>query len=169
VYDHATIGAWVLEELTLLRTAHEAGIPILGICFGGQALAAALGGSVSRAAEAEVGWYTIETDEPDLVGPGPWFQWHHDTFTPPPGARTFARTPAAPQAFVIGRSLGLQFHPELTSDTLQGWIDNGGADYLAEHGHDAEDMVRQTRAGDAAAAKRTHHLVDAFLDTVATA
>src|SRR6202044_1674646 len=46
VYDSATIGAWVGEELVFLRAAHDAGVPVLGICFGGQALAAALGGAV---------------------------------------------------------------------------------------------------------------------------
>ncbi len=168
VYDRATIGSWIGDELALLRTAHEAGVPVLGICFGGQALAEALGGAVFAAPETEVGWLAIESDDHGLVEPGPWFQWHSDMVTPPPGAVVHARTSVCPQVYTLGRSMGLQFHPELTGDGLQGWLDFGGDVYLAENGYDADAMMAQTRAGEAAAAARTHRLVDAFLDRVAT-
>lgn len=169
VYDEATIGAWILEELGVLRRAHEAGVPVLGICFGGQALASALGGAVERAPEPEIGWYDVDSDEPGLVEGGPWFQWHHDRWTPPPGARTLARTALAPQAFVLGRSLALQFHPELTVAQLQGWYGNGGRTYLDEHGHDADALMARTVAEAPAAAERSRRLVGRFLDQVAVA
>jgi GMP synthase-like glutamine amidotransferase len=168
VYDHATIGAWVLEELTFLRTAHEAGVPVLGICFGGQALAAALGGAVERAPEAEVGWIEIESDAPGLVDPGPWFQWHHDRWVAPPGAEVIARTPIAQQAYTIGRSMGVQFHPELTPEQLQGWLDNGGSTYLEAHGEDAGALLEVTERTASAAQARSRLLVDRFLDQVAS-
>jgi len=167
VYDTAAIGTWIGAELDFLRTAHEAGVPVLGICFGGQALAAALGGSVQPARGTEIGWYDIETDDAGLVGPGPWFQWHSDQFTPPPGARTFARTALGPQAYTVGRSLGLQFHPELTPEQLTSWLDNGGDAALAAHGIDRDALLRQTWETAAAAAARTHALVDAFLSSLA--
>jgi len=167
VYDVDTIGSWIGAELAFLRDAHEADVPIFGICFGGQALAAALGGSVQRGTEAEIGWYDVDSAEPDLVGPGPWFQWHYDSFTSPPGARTFAATPLGPQAYTIGRSLGLQFHPEITPDQLVAWLENGGDASLAEAGIDAAELVAQTTSTAAAAAARTHALVDAFLAQVA--
>ena len=170
VYDESTIGAWVLEEVGLLRRAHDAGVPVLGICFGGQALATALGGSVERAPEAEIGWYDLESDDPGLIEGGPWFQWHHDRWTPPPGARTLARTPLAPsQAFVLGRSLAVQFHPELTVTQLQGWFDNGGAAYLDEHGYDTAAVMARTVAEADSAADRSRRLVGRFLDQVAAA
>lgn len=169
VYDEATLGVWVLEEVALLRRAHDAGIPVLGICFGGQALATALGGAVERAPSPEIGWVSVVTDEPGLIEPGPWFQWHHDRWVTPPGARQVATTDLAPQAFVAGRSLGVQFHPELTSAQLTGWLDNGGATYLLSHGQDPDDLLARTRAEEADAATRTHRLVDRFLDLVATA
>ncbi len=168
VYDEPTIGAWILEELTFLRTAHEAGVPVLGICFGGQALASALGGGVERAPEAEVGWYEIASDEPDLVEPGPWFQWHHDRWIAPPGAQVVARTPVAQQAYTIGRSMGVQFHPELTPFQLQGWLDNGGAAYLEAHDVDADALLEHTVATAADAEARSRRLVDRFLDQVAS-
>src|SRR4051794_17197291 len=56
------IAGWVAGELALLRRAHEAGVPVLGICFGGQALAAALGGSVGVGPPAEDGRGARGTD-----------------------------------------------------------------------------------------------------------
>jgi GMP synthase-like glutamine amidotransferase len=61
----------VAAELVFLRDAIEHDVPVLGLCFGGQALAAALGGDVERAPTPELGWTEIETDEPELVPPGP--------------------------------------------------------------------------------------------------
>jgi GMP synthase-like glutamine amidotransferase len=169
VYDHALIGTWCLPELDLLRVAHEADVPILGICFGGQALATALGGSVEASPEIELGWHVVETDEPGLVEPGPWFQWHQDRWVAPEGVRTLARTRLADQAFVVGRSLAVQFHPELTPSMLAGWLANGGSDYLTAHGFDQEPLVEQTARDAAGAEARAHRLVDRFLDQVAWA
>jgi GMP synthase-like glutamine amidotransferase len=168
VYDDSTIGSWIADELAFLRSAHEFGVPVLGICFGGQALAAALGGGVELSLKPELGWTTIETDEPDLVEPGPWFQFHHDRWSLPPAARELARTEVASQAFVLGRSLGVQFHPEVTAATLQGWNDTGGAEYLAAHGVDVDDLMAQTRAEEDHARRRAERLVDRFLERVAT-
>lgn len=169
VYDEATIGAWVLEEIGLLRRAHDAGVPVLGICFGAQALATALGGTVERAPEPEIGWYVVESDDPGLVEPGPWFQWHHDRWTAPPSTRSFARTALAPQAFTHRRSMGVQFHPELVGTMLDGWLANGGAAYMLEHGIDPDAVVARTAREEPAAIVRSRRLVDRFLDQVASA
>jgi GMP synthase-like glutamine amidotransferase len=144
-------------------------VPFLGICFGGQMLATALGGSVAKAPEPEIGWRTVETNAPGLIDPGPWFQWHVDRFTVPDGVRTVARTSRASQAFAAGRSLGLQFHPELTSSVLTTWLGDGGDAELAAHGVDAEDLMTRTRAAEAEATVRAHELVRRFVRDVASA
>ena len=95
---------------------------MLGLCFGGQMLARVLGGEVSRGDIAEIGWLPVRTTDPELVPQGPWFQWHFDTFTTPPGATLIAESDVAPQAFVWGRSLGLQFHPEVTPEIMHDWV-----------------------------------------------
>ena len=165
----AAIASWVGPELAMLRAAVAADVPVLGICFGGQALAAALGGGVERAPAPEIGWVEISTDDAGLVPPGPWFQWHEDRWLAPPGAREIARTSVAPQAFVVGRSLAVQFHPELTPAQLDGWLAHGGEAYLAARGMDAGQLRSRTSAEARAAARRSRELVHAFLDRVATA
>ena len=167
VYDEATIGAWVGAEIAFLRAALAAGVPVLGICFGGQALAAALGGRVLPASEPEIGWRMVPTRLPDLFAPGPWFQWHSDRWELPPGVTAFARTPVAEQAFVAGRALGLQFHPELTPAMLDGWLANGGEAHLTALGINAGLLAEQTRLLAAAAARRAHLLVRRFVQQVA--
>jgi len=113
---------FVAREAELLRRAVDADVPVLGLCFGGQMLARVLGSEVFRSVDAEIGWLPVHTSDPDLVPEGPWFQWHFDTFTPPPDARIVAQSDAGPQAFVAGRSLGLQFHPEVTPEIMEDWV-----------------------------------------------
>ena len=169
VYDHARIGSWLDPELDLLRTACRRGIPVLGICFGGQALAVALGGTVAAAARPEIGWQEVETRAPELIEAGPGFEYHYDSGRPPPSARTLARTAAAPQAFMAGNSLGVQFHPEVTADVLQVWLDNGGEADLVKARISPAQLLDQTRAAEAGARVRAHRLVDVFLDVIAPA
>jgi GMP synthase-like glutamine amidotransferase len=166
-WDDACIGNWLSDEVRVIGDAVRAGKPVLGICFGAQVIARALGGDVSPAPVSEIGWTYIRSLEPELVSNGPWFQFHFDRFTVPPGARTVAENPAAPQAFVVGKTLGVQFHPELNSETLTEWFEWGGAGKVSEAGLNPEIMLQQTRDEEKAAEKRTYDLVDAFLTSVA--
>jgi GMP synthase-like glutamine amidotransferase len=179
VYDTATIGAWVGDEIEFTRTAIAAGVPVLGICFGGQLLATAVGGRVERAPSPEIGWTPISRTVPSpLIPPGPWFEWHYDRFLLPAGLPALATTGLGggehggagriSQAFTIGRSLGLQFHPEVTEAVLDAWLSEGGAEELATIGVDPARLLSETRAlaGDAAA--RAHELVRRFVTDVAT-
>jgi GMP synthase-like glutamine amidotransferase len=147
----------------MLCKAHEAGVPLLGICFGGQALAAALGGSVERAPRAEIGWVDVETDDASVVGPGPWFQFHYDRFLLPPGAVDVARNEVCSQAFTIGRSMGLQFHPEISVHELELWLGNGGDAEVRSQGLEPEALLEEMRREEPASFGRTRDLVDGFL------
>ncbi len=166
-WDDELIGNWLLPEIAWLREADELGVPVLGICFGGQLLARAHGGSVARAPKPEIGWTSIWTQEPQLVGPGPWFHWHYDRWQVPPGAREVARNAVASQAFVLRRNLAVQFHPELTAAGLQGWLENGGRAGAIADGQDPDILYQHTLAEGEDAARRAHGLVDAFIDQVA--
>jgi GMP synthase-like glutamine amidotransferase len=164
VYDHEAIGSWVPAELKMLHHAHDRQVPVLGICFGGQMLAAAHGGSVWRSQAPEVGWSSIDSDDESLVPSGIWFQWHYDQWELPEKAREVAHNENSSQAFVLGRNLAVQFHPEMTSEILASWLATGGAAEVDQLGIDSEVLVRETAKRDAANREKAHRLVDQFLD-----
>ena len=169
-YEDDRIGNWLLPELEKLKQAHNDGIPILGICFGGQLMARALGGSVARAPKAEVGWIEIESNDKTLIPTGPWFAYHWDRWMTPKGATEIAKTDVANQAFVMGRTLALQFHPEVDPEVLEAWLAmEGGCAEVEAEGVDVEQLRSQTKSIQPASDKRTYDLVDTFLRRVATA
>ena len=166
-WDDGCIGNWLTPELDWIRGAVTSGKPVLGICFGGQLIARALGGSVAPGPKCEIGWTSVWSERPDIVSNGPWFQFHYDRWSLPPGAVEIARNPVASQAFLTHNSLALQFHPELTAAALKDWLDWGGDKNVIADGQDPAVMLAQTAAMEAEATKRSYALVDAFLDKVA--
>jgi GMP synthase-like glutamine amidotransferase len=165
-YDDVGIGQWLTPELRWLSGAVAAGGAVLGICFGAQVLARALGGSVARSADPEIGWVRIDSDVPALIPAGPWFQWHYDSFTPPPGAVELARNAAAVQAYRVGRSLGVQFHPEVTTAGIKRWLDNGEATRAHPHVVDPAELLAESDRQAVAARGRADALVGGYLDRV---
>jgi GMP synthase-like glutamine amidotransferase len=165
-YDTATI-PWVTDEIGYARSLISLGVPTLGICFGGQVLATAVGGSVSRAPIPEVGWVSIASDEPALIDAGPWLQWHYDRFTLPAEVPVLARTAAANQAFAYGRALGVQFHPEVNEAVLESWLAVDNSAELAAAGVDVTALVDQARTLADGAAARAHGLVRRFVLDIA--
>ena len=129
-----------------------------------------LGGTVSRSPRAELGWYEIDSNDEDLISNGPWFQYHWDRFTIPPGATEIASNDLCPQAFVYGRTLGLQFHPEIDLHVLNLWLAmEGGCAEVESEGVVIDDLREQTRALEPESNQRGYDLVDQFLDRIATA
>lgn len=164
VYDEP-IAAWVEPLLDHLRDAVARDVPLLGICFGAQAMSAALGGVVTKGVASEFGWYSIDSNEPALCGP--WFEFHQDVFTVPEGATELGRTEMGPQAFSVGRSLAVQFHPEIDSEQLLRWYESGEEGRLQHAGFDTVAALEQTRHLESDARHRVGLLVDWFLTGVA--
>jgi GMP synthase-like glutamine amidotransferase len=157
---------YVPREARLMRRAVDAEIPILGLCYGGQLLARVLGGEVFRSDVAEIGWLPVRTTDAELVSEGPWFQWHFDCFTLPPGARLIAESDVGPQAFVSGRSLGLQFHPEVTPEIMADWVRVYRHELDAE-GVDPDAILADTAANAERNTAAAWQLLERFFDDVA--
>jgi GMP synthase-like glutamine amidotransferase len=156
---------WIEREKRLLQRAAEAEVPVLGICFGGQLLARVLGGESFRAATAEIGWLPVRTRDPELVPEGPWFQWHFDTFTVPEGATVVAETDVGPQAYVVGRSLGVQFHPEITPEIMDDWV-RVYRHELDESGVDPDALLEETKRRAESTRATSRRMLDAYLDRI---
>ena len=153
---------WLDKEKDLLREAAHSGVPVLGICFGGQLLARVLGGEAHRSEIAEIGWLPVRSSDEALVPNGPWFQWHFDTFTVPPGANLVADSAIGPQAYTIGPSLGVQFHPEVTPEIMDSWV----AAYrheLDQEGVDPDLLLKETHQRARATRAAAWRLFDGFM------
>jgi len=159
VNDDGPEDLWIRQELAWLRAADAAGVPVLGICFGAQALCAALGGTVEQAPVKEVGWRRVETVDEALVPAGPWLEFHGDRCLPPPEAAILATNEVGVQAFSIGRHLAVQFHPEVDGEQLSGWLEAGGRAEAAEAGQDPDELLAQTFAQEPDARQRADVLV----------
>jgi GMP synthase-like glutamine amidotransferase len=158
---------FVQRESELIRQAARHEVPMLGLCFGSQLMARALGGESFRAVRPEIGWYRVRSNDADLISEGPWFEWHYDSFTLPPGAKLLADTDVGPQAYVVGRSLGLQFHPEVTPEIVGGWVrDYRDSTGDVEDGIDLEALLEETDRRTPVVRRATMELFDRFLERV---
>ena len=119
-----------------------------------------------RGEVSEIGWLPVRSSDPELVPEGPWFQWHFDSFTVPPGATVIAETDVGPQAFVAGRSLGLQFHPEVTTQIMDDWV-RAYRHELDADGVDPDALLEETKRLADESRARALQLFERYLHDVA--
>jgi GMP synthase (glutamine-hydrolysing) len=132
---------WLVEERALLLNAVQTGVPVLGLCLGGQLLAAATGGAVSMADITEIGVTEVHRTLDGLGDPVigqaiavsgdtvPAAQWHLDHISELPDGAVLLMTNAdcRVQAFRLGESAyGLQMHPEVTVGIVREWVAGEG-------------------------------------------
>lgn len=124
---------FIKKEEIWVKNLLEKDTPLLGVCLGAQMIAKALGGSVYKSKEKEVGWFPIYLDEKiedeslleifrdqEIV-----FHWHGEIFDTPKGStRLFFNGISPCQGFYKGRAVGFQFHMETTLETAKLLIDN---------------------------------------------
>ncbi len=138
VYDEGTF-AWLAPEKAHIRSAIDAGKPVLGICLGAQLIAASLGAKVAPHTHKEIGWYPVAMTDAGAAHPllsglnsaMTVFHWHGDRFEIPEGAQHLMSSAACDnQAFVYGkRVLALQFHLEMDDAAVQAIL-AGGAEEI---------------------------------------
>ena len=147
---------FLADEKRLLAACTERGVPVLGICLGCQLLADALGGRTYLSDRAEVVFAPIVPNEAGRRDPvvaamdgHRVVRFHRDTFDLPPGATVLATGGGFIQAFRVGRSIGIQPHPEVTPDLLASWLADGGGRALAiASGTDPDRLVAEFRAAE---------------------
>lgn len=116
---------WISSEKTFIRQMIESGKTVLGICLGGQLIAAAMGADISMNPQPEIGWFPLLSETPADSFHFPQnamvMQWHYQTFALPSGARRLASTATcANQAYQLGdKVIGLQCHPEMTAEGIR--------------------------------------------------
>ncbi len=138
---------WLGRELSFLERLLAGSVPVLGICFGAQLLARALGARLYRLPAPEIGWSQVTSHHPG-VAEGPWLSWHRDAFTLPASATELAVNEVSVQAFSFGQHAGVQFHPEATAPIARSWLANSrpppGPDVAGPlFGDDAESAWKQ--------------------------
>ena len=118
---------WIANTEDWLRSAHSAGIPMLGVCWGHQLLAEALGGRVAEMGGRELGYRTVRRVGASQLLSGvsrtfTAFETHTDAVVElPDDARVIARNDAALQGFQLGQTYGVQFHPEYDLEAAR-WV-----------------------------------------------
>ena len=147
---------WIEKEEAFLRKVHEQGIPLLGICLGGQILAQAFGAKTHKGEKAEVGWFPLtkieNQQDPLLEGlelPN-FFQLHYEVFELPDGAVNLLKSELTEnQMFRLGKSTyGIQFHPEMDETMLTAIVKEYCKDMPPEIGQEIlRDIESRTAKG----------------------
>lgn len=157
--------AWIATQRELLARWIGEGRKVIGICFGAQMIASAIGGSVAPSGTFHEGW--METGEAaDPVWRGPWLRWHGDHVALPPEAEVLARSEGTIQAFRYRRALGVQFHPEANAGCVADWIGFTPPERLAAKGLEPGALVALTRERDQALAPQREALFTEMLSLI---
>jgi GMP synthase (glutamine-hydrolysing) len=147
VYEHEQY-PWIACQRQRLARRLAAERPTLGVCFGAQLLASALGAKVYPGPTKEVGFHPLTINASPAAAPlrhlegVPVLHWHGDTFDLPEGAELLASSERyAHQAFRVGANvLALQFHAEMGVDPrFDSWVDRWPHD-IAAAGTTAEQL-----------------------------
>ena len=163
---------WMRPLLELVREAVRKDVPMLGHCLGGQLMAKALGGEVSRTRVKEIGWGEVEVADNSVargwfgaLGAFESFHWHGETFSIPPGAtRVLQNGHCANQGFAVGRHLGMQCHVEMTEELVRIWCASGADEIEAAKSSPAVQPPAKIEKNLADRIRALHKIADRIYD-----
>jgi len=173
VYEQAA-HPWIACQLRRLALQLAADRPTLGVCFGAQMIAAALGATVYPGPVREIGFHPVRihaaarSSPLDALVAVPVLHWHGDTFTRPEGCELLASSPLYEhQAFRRGLNLlALQFHAEMGEDPrFEHWLENFG-DSRNARGQDRDALRADHEALGSAAVAAGRVMLSAWLDAL---
>jgi len=146
---------YLADEVRLIQSFIDAGLPVIGLCLGAQLLATALGGEVQQNAVKELGWHDIQISDKGLNDPlmsghpesAPAFHFHGDFFTTPPGCVNLASSGITEcQLFRYKENVyGFQYHVEVDQPLIEVMCLNN-TEYMAANASNAEAVVDQSRS-----------------------
>jgi GMP synthase-like glutamine amidotransferase len=172
VDEHAEY-PWLICEKQFIRRVIDRGVPVLGVCLGGQLISAVLGGQVTKNRQKEIGWFPVTLTPEAAATPVfaglpqqvPAFHWHGDTFSIPAGAIRLAKSEGCDnQAFQYGRKVvAMQFHWDYSLSSAETMIRHCGEELVDSPGiqHPAELLACPERFAE------IQVLLDRLLDAMA--
>jgi GMP synthase (glutamine-hydrolysing) len=154
---------WVADRL-------ESKKPTLGVCFGAQIMASALGGEVYKGPTTQIGYRSVEptpagANSPVAVFEGvPVMQWHGDTFTlPEQVTRLAGSSDYENEAFAIDNwALAIQFHPEMTDEMYRQWLADG-RESVAKQGLTEDELLAESARLNARMQDASAHMLKTWL------
>jgi len=159
---------WIADLEEFIRNAFTADIPIVGICFGHQILAQALGGKVEKYADGwAIGPHEYQFD--GLAEPVTINAWHQDQVTQlPMGAKTVGRSEFCENAAIIyGKTAySVQAHPEFTNAFIGDLIDIRRDSVPADLVNEAESALKSTTPSPVVVAQMVSFFQSRNLDTL---
>lgn len=144
---------WLKSEKEFIRKSIENRKIVVGICLGAQLIAHVLGASVYTQKIKEIGWFNIKSTESGMKNSilegfevsFPVFHWHGETFNlPTDSVHLFASEVCTNQAYLYdNRILGLQFHLEVTPETVRNMVKNGKTELIKSTTVQSENEIME--------------------------